>query len=190
MVASLISTCIGGLIALSGSVVGQRLQARSASKSRVEQYSREDRYRLHRERVDVYSQFYVDMKVLRRAVMGVDPAARQSDEAVLEAQDAAWRTDAKLRLLGTSEVVIAARSMMRYLSSAVSGGEFDLHQWSMLVSAYRTAARQDLIGPCSSDVPELSGEAEWTEAAGAAVPSSRVSTRSSSKTEISTAPSS
>ena len=164
MVASLLSTCVGGFIAITGSVVGQRLQARNATKSRAEQYNREDRYRLHRERVDVYSQFYLDMKVLRRAVMRVDPAARATDQTAVDAQDTAWWTYAKMRIVGSTDVIIAARSMIVYISAAVSSDEFDLDQWSAMVATYRAAARRDLIGPAPSDVPELSGEADWARA--------------------------
>jgi hypothetical protein len=166
MLASLLLTCVGGLIAITGSIVGQRMQARTERRSRAAQHDREDRFRLHKERTKLYSRFYLDMKTLRRAVMRQEePSTRGTDEAINAAQDTAWWTFAKIRLMGSPDVVVAARSLMLYITAAISGeGEFELEHWSALVVAYRTAARGDLIGSDQVALPELNGEAEWSRA--------------------------
>ena len=166
MLAPLLSACVGGLIAImgSGSVIGQRLQASSARRFRAEEHDREDRYRLQRERMEIYSQFYLRMKVLRRTAMKFGPDTRETDGATAEARDSVWEVYATMCLLGSPEVVVAARSMILHIAAAASRDEFDLDHWSTLVAVYRTAARHDLIGSYQDDPPELHGEAEWAQA--------------------------
>ncbi|MEU8306864.1 hypothetical protein AB0C84_25235 [Actinomadura sp. NPDC048955] len=59
MLQSLALTGLGGLLAIVGTLLGHRWQAVEARHSRLENYQREDRYRLHQERRAAYADFHL-----------------------------------------------------------------------------------------------------------------------------------
>lgn len=163
MLQSLLLTGLGGLIAITGTVIGQRLQAREAKNMRIEDRTREDRYRLHKERLDAYVRFHVQFGLARRPMLAYSEAADAPEalEQVSEARIAAWQAFVFVRLIGSPKAVAAARAVMWEITAvAWDEKKFEKDRWSDLVLAFRTAARRDVVGEDEALLPELDGETE------------------------------
>jgi hypothetical protein len=107
MLEALLLAGLGGFLAIAGTVTGQHLQARHNRRIRVEEYAREDRYRLFRDRLEAYREYHVAVGNARR-VMGLYSRSRDDTgllETLKEARSEAWRAYTLVWLIGEENVV-------------------------------------------------------------------------------------
>jgi hypothetical protein len=125
--------------------VGARFQSREAARARQEQYRREDEYRLHQRRVDVYTAFCVDAGHMRALMASPDRSGDGRARAV-GARNALFEAYTSVALIGGPEVWEAAGAIMEFTDGVVFGGqEFDFAEWPRLIMRIRAASRRDLI---------------------------------------------
>jgi len=139
---------IGGGLTLIGTWAGARWQAREAQRARAEQFAREDRFRLHRDRMETYASF------LR--VAGAMRAAMTRPSSVLEdarkRRNALWQEYARLRLIGADQVAHVAESILELANQFVwQGAKFDDERHRALIASYVQCARSDLLGLVAAD---------------------------------------
>lgn len=164
MLQSLLLTGIGGLLAIMGTFVGQHMQARVTQRIRDEDRAREDRYRLHAERLQAYVAFHTKFGEARRVLVRHSKSDNDSTAQVkaMEARNAAWHSFVTVRLIGSPDAVASARALMWEITAiAWEGKKFDPDEWSNLVVKFRTAARRDLVGADEALLPEVDGQSEW-----------------------------
>ena len=139
---SLVLTALGGGIGVAGAVAGARMQANDARRSRQEQYEREDRFRLHQERIAAYSRFYVIVGQLR-ASLGTDPQG----QAALDKRAELWHAYTGVLLLGSEAVLKIAVEVVLQADNVVwRGAPLDRDAWRQLIRRLQLALRTDLIG--------------------------------------------
>jgi hypothetical protein len=134
---------IGGGLTLIGTWAGARWQAREAHRARAEQFAREDRFRLHRDRMETYASFLRAAGVMRAAM--TRPSSALDDAR--KRRNALWHEYARLRLIGADEVVHVAGSVLELANQFVwQGAKFDDERHGALITSYVQCARSDLLG--------------------------------------------
>jgi hypothetical protein len=147
---SMLSAALGGLIGVTGTVLGSRMQAREAGRVRAEQHDREDRFRLHKERIDAYSAFYIAAGHARRVLSG-QPSGTMAADVRAEV----WHAYTRVLLVGHRRVLDVADEILVYTTAvAFKGVSFDLDQYRGLISRLQHATRLDLIGADESEPNE------------------------------------
>lgn len=148
MLQSLLLVGLGGVLAIAGTATGQYLQSRHTRRLRIDEYAREDRYRLFRDRLEAYREYHVAVGNARR-VMGLHN--RSVDDADLhemlkEARAEAWRAYTLVWLIGEERVVNAASVLLDMVDSVTwHGARFEPDSWREEIQAFVGAARSDLL---------------------------------------------
>ena len=152
-----VSVAVGGLIGVLGTLLGVRLQIKEAARARVEQYTREDRYRLNRDRIDAYASFDRAMGHARNVMS----SSKAEQSVLVDARDEVWARYSLVMLVGEQQVIGVVKEMMAYVNEVLDRSrKFDAIECLALVRQFRAAARGDLIGV--GDRPRLrSGSSEW-----------------------------
>jgi hypothetical protein len=141
---------IVGFFTLTGTLVGHRWQATENMKIRLEQYEREDRYRLFGDRLEAYKAFHEAISTKARpAIISYQRANRDHSlmPAMQQAAMDAFSTFVVVRLIGDGDVVLAAAQLMREVDGIVwrEDKNFDSDHWSNLVLDFIRSARKDLV---------------------------------------------
>ena len=137
---SVVSGALGGVIGVLGTLLGARLQFKEAARVRTEQYRREDRFRLHKERIDAYADFYISAGIARRAM-----ASGAEQRKLSQARNRLWRAFARVLLVGEEEVLRSARPILTYVSDvAYEGVKFDADRYRELIAGFQRSARGDV----------------------------------------------
>jgi hypothetical protein len=148
---SLLSAGVGGLIGTTGTLLAWRTQAKEARRIREEQYDREDRFRLHKERVEAYSAFYVAAGHARRTLRS-DP----TEESAMEARAEVWHKFTRVLLVGDRPVLDAASDILAYVTAvAHEGRRFDVDHYSELIWRLQATARADITSPDLLPTPPI-----------------------------------
>lgn len=144
---SVLLTITGGLVAAGAGLLGTTLQVRQAARAGLAQHEREDRYRLHQERVAAYVEFAVSSGSARAAMQDLTSETDEDDDERRTARNDAQRHYLKIVLLGAAAVIVAARRMMAYADGVVFQRDpFDPDSWDDLLGSFLEAARHDLTG--------------------------------------------
>lgn len=109
---------------------------------RAELYLREDKFRLHKERVEAYSAFYIKAGVARQVM--TSGAERRG---LNKARNALWTTYTRLALVGGNDVAGAASRVLKYVNGVAYHGEtFESARYRELVVEFQRVARLDVVG--------------------------------------------
>jgi hypothetical protein len=146
---SVLLAAVGGGLTTLGTWLGFRWQAREARQVRSEQLVRDDRFRLHKERMESYASFLREVGDARRALARFAASGNDPSEARRAARDqrnSLWKEYTTLSLIGAKDVVDAASSVLQ-LVTAVAWGDvrFDDKHYDDLVGVYMESARSDLL---------------------------------------------
>lgn len=161
---SLLSALVGGFIGTAGTIIAWRIQSREARLTRMEQYKREDVFRLHTEKIEAYSAFYRAAGHARR-VLGYPP----TDESAADVRSELWHAFTSVLLVGDDKVLeVANKILVHVTDAAFHSAVFDKSYYSTLIGQLQATARadisrSDLLSPSSppdrhsrSDTGELS----------------------------------
>jgi hypothetical protein len=144
---SVLSTVAGGAVAAGAGVLTALMQGRQASMLRAEQQRREDRYRLHRDRVDAYLAFHTAASEARRVLQNLTDGTPEDDRERRAARNATHLAYVKIALIGGAEVVAAARRMMIHIDGIAYGrAAFEVDAWNDVLDPFQEAARYNLTG--------------------------------------------
>jgi hypothetical protein len=140
--ASAVSAVVGGLIGMVGTLLGARLQFKEAARVRAEQHEHEDTYRLHRDRMDAYVEFYLAFGSLRKAATGnVDEAA------LMDARNEIWAWYTCILLLGERQVLDITKEILAFATEvAYDSDKYDDEALRVLSMRFQEVARRDLVG--------------------------------------------
>lgn len=140
---SLALAAVGGFIGIVASWLSASTQIRAADRARSAQYDREDRYRLHGERVEAYSKFYLAAGHVRATLRSTE-----ADQSVkLAARSALWERYTTMVLLAEANVLDIASEVLAYTDRVVQQGEaFEAAAYRGLIHRFQRAARADVIG--------------------------------------------
>jgi hypothetical protein len=146
---SAILTALGGTIAIVGAWFGARFQAREARRARREAYDREDRFRLHKERVEAYSSFYIAAGHVRSVLFN------ETDQPTrISARSDLWATYTRIVLLGDLQFLQIAGSILKLADGVIRDGDtFSPEAFRELIQKLQRAGRADLIG--AQDLAEV-----------------------------------
>lgn len=148
MFEDLMPTAVGGAAAIVGVWVGHYWQSREARQVRDEAFAREDQYRLHRDRLQAYHDFYTAAGRARRAitVAGPDGAAVGSGHRAWDERSDLWHGYTRVELIGADSVVRAARRVLDIIDGVVIRGEpYDDERWLEGIREYARIARSDIV---------------------------------------------
>jgi hypothetical protein len=154
---ALVLTALGGAIGTGGTWFGARIQAREAARVRSEQYVREDRFRLHKERVEAYSAFWVAAGNLRGHLDANARGIRVPGGGLQqrELRNLLWDTYTRVALVGAKPVLDAASNILGYADRVISAGHpFDRDKFADLTGQLRRAGRADLAGIDGAERPD------------------------------------
>lgn len=127
---ALLSAIFGGLIGVSGTLLGSRMQLKEARRGRNEQYAREDKFRLHRDRLEAYSDFYVAAGNARASM-----ASHKAGTAGADARNEVWRAFIRVLLIGNRTVLDAATAILVHVTEVVfQEARFDDGQYRVLIN--------------------------------------------------------
>ncbi|MEU8003217.1 hypothetical protein AB0B66_18830 [Catellatospora sp. NPDC049111] len=146
---SILLAALGGVIAILAGVVGSRLQERTASRVRAELHAREDRFRLHKERVDAYAHFHVMASDALRALKfySREPANADLRERLWEKRNLVFYACIPIELFGHDSVNTTAWALIHYIdASSADPATFDQEVWTRLINDYRRTVRTAVIG--------------------------------------------
>jgi len=150
MLEALLLAGLGGVLAIAGTVAGQFMQARNAQHVRAEEFTREDRYRLHRDRLEAYREYHVALGGVR-PVMALYSRSKDDTElhnTLKEERNKAWRAYTLVWLIGEEKVVDAASGLLKLVDDVTwHGAGFQPDLWGAGIRAYVEAARSDLLQP-------------------------------------------
>ncbi|MFI5584392.1 hypothetical protein ACIA5G_05105 [Amycolatopsis sp. NPDC051758] len=150
---------LAGGLTMTGTWLGFRWQSREARRGRTEQFAREDRFRLHNERLEAYSAFYLAAGHMRsgmRQLRLANPAASAAHE-VHGQRRTLWEAFATVRLIGTDDVVEAASAVLAYATEVDHlETEFDIDHYDSLIRDYVRQARSGLLVPSADRNQETS----------------------------------
>jgi hypothetical protein len=108
----------------------------------MEQFEREDRFRLHKERIEAYSAFYAAAGNAR-PILGSNP----SDQSAVDARNEVWLAYTRVLLVGDGTVLDAAGNILRYITAVTSDGRaFDSSHYRELIWQLQATARADITG--------------------------------------------
>ncbi|MFC8620411.1 hypothetical protein ACFT9M_28880 [Micromonospora purpureochromogenes] len=139
---SLLLTALGGGIGTAGTWLGSRMQATQAERVQREQHEREDRFRLHKERIEAYSAFYIAAGHVRQ-ILAEDRTLADRRGARSEM----WQAFTTVLLVGHRDVLDAASDLLGYTDSVISNQQdFEQDHYSWLIHRLQHAARTDLTG--------------------------------------------
>lgn len=137
---SLLATAVGGFIATTGTLLAWRTQAREARRIRIEQYEREDRFRLHKDRIDAYSAFYIAAGHARRILLG-----HSMDQPAQDVRAEVWHAFTRVVLVGDQMVLDVANDILAYVTDVVfKGTTFDVDHYRDLIWRLQATARADV----------------------------------------------
>ncbi|MGW4467221.1 hypothetical protein [Micromonospora sp. NPDC004704] len=153
-------TVVGGVVAAAAGLLGAAVQARQAAQARRDQEKREDRYRLHQDRLATYVAFHLcasDARAILQDLVDDDDEDDAQRRAVRNETQGAY---AKVVLLGGAEVIVAARRIMVFIDGVVYRREpFDSGAWSDVIGSFQEAARYDLTG--HRDLADIWARHDW-----------------------------
>lgn len=146
---SLLLTALGGGIGTAGTLLGMRMQAREAGRVRRQQCEREDRFRLHKDRIEAYSSYYVAAGHMRKALVS------DADlEVKREVRRELWHAFTTIVLIGERTVLESASTLLVYADRVIAGDlKFDKKHYGELIWRLQRAGRADLIGV--ADLPTV-----------------------------------
>ncbi|GIG88223.1 hypothetical protein [Plantactinospora endophytica] len=157
---SALLTVLGGLMAAGAGLLAAVLQGRQAARARAEQQSREDRYRLHQDRVAAYLDFHLSASNARGVMQDVTGETEEADAERRAARNATQHSYVMVMLIGGAETIAAARRTMVYIDGVVFRREpFDAPAWSDIIGGFQQAARYDLTG--HRDLAEIWRMVDW-----------------------------
>ncbi len=153
---SLLSTVIGGVIAIVGTTVGSHIQNRHTARARQEQYAREDKYRLFDKRQSAYVQLYLQIGDVRRALAIL---ARQEGSSVAKAEalnsrNEYWSAYTAVRLIGSTEVYKIANDILAFFDECLEKCKFDQDSFRSLLKKFTLAARRELLMESENDLTD------------------------------------
>ncbi|MFI5895945.1 hypothetical protein ACIA5D_38195 [Actinoplanes sp. NPDC051513] len=141
---SLALAAAGGVIGTVGTWVGARTQIRAADRARNVQYARDDKYRLHKERIEAYSRFYIAAGRVR-ATLYSNPLPDEPTKLAVRRE--LWDKFTTMVLLAEASVLHVANDILDYTDSVFWRGErFQLDIYVELIQRLQRAARADVIG--------------------------------------------
>jgi len=144
---SLMLTALGGVIGLAGIWLGARVQAREADRVRREQFEREDRFRLHKERIAAYSEFYAATGRMRRLLKG-----HQDLSLCREHRSVLWLAYTTVLLIGDRSVLGAATAILGWADSIIANEKtYDEKEYTDMIHRFQNVGRADLTG--ATDLP-------------------------------------
>jgi hypothetical protein len=147
MLQSLLLVGLGGFLTIAGTVTGQYLQSRNVRRLRLDEYAREDRYRLFRDRLQAYHEYHVAAGHARSA-MAVYNASENGvdlDKKLTKARSQVWRAYTLVWLIGEERVSERAKVLLDMVDDVARRGvEFQPDSWAEAIRAFVTAARSDL----------------------------------------------
>jgi hypothetical protein len=137
---SLLSAAVGGFIGTTGTLLAWHTQAREARRVRMEQYEREDRFRLHKERIDAYSAFYVAAGHAR-PILGNRPTGQSAKDVRSEL----WHAYTQILLVGDRTVLDVANDILTYVTAIVfEGTTFEENHYRQLIWRLQAGTRADI----------------------------------------------
>jgi hypothetical protein len=153
---SLVLSVAGGALALIGTWVGVRLQARDQKKIRAEQAERDNLLRLHSERVSAYAAFYREALDMRHGLSHVFHFPDSPEWKKYTSTHKKNLSDAYtlVLLIGTQKAATAAQSLTHYTDDAFfKQVDFSQQHFSELLWTFILHARASLVFPDQPDVP-------------------------------------
>jgi uncharacterized membrane protein len=139
-----IGTVVGGLLGITGSLVGATAQSRWAAKARNEQYLREDQFRLYSKRVEIYTAFNIAAGKTRAVLIAGGARDDQERRAV---RNVLFEAQIPMELMARCRTRATARALLDFTDSVVfAGKQFDPEEWGPMIRELRHACRHDLIG--------------------------------------------
>lgn len=137
----LLSAFLGGTIGVIGTLLGARTQIKEARHVRTEEYARDDKFRLHKERLEAYSEFYIAAGHGRRVLIQ-DDAVKDDMEAV---RSECWHAYIKIVLIGDNDVLQVSGEILGHVTDvAFSQLPFDREYYKSLIHRLQTVTRSSL----------------------------------------------
>jgi hypothetical protein len=156
MLQALLLALAGGFLAIAGTVTGQYVQARNNQRDRMEEHSREDRYRLYRDRLDAYREYHVAVGGARRAMAMYSRSTEDVElrKALIEERVKVWRAYTLVWLIGEESVVDTATKLFNMVDRVTwESADFEPEAWRDGVRAFVEAARGDLFPENNLSIP-------------------------------------
>jgi hypothetical protein len=137
----LLSALFGGTIGVIGTLLGARTQIKEARQVRTEQYDRDDKFRLHKEKLEAYAKFYVAAGHGRRILMRDDT---NMDDAA-DVRSECWHAYTKIVLIGDDDVLKVSGEILSHVTDiAFKELSFDRKYYEGLIRRLQTATRASL----------------------------------------------
>jgi hypothetical protein len=139
--APLLSALLGGTIGVIGTLLGARTQIKEARQVRAEEYARDDKFRLHKERLEAYSEFYIAAGHGRRILIQDDPA--KDDMKAVRSE--CWHAYTKIVLVGDDAVLEVSGEILSHVTDvAFNKLTFDREYYKSLIHRLQSATRSSL----------------------------------------------
>ncbi|GAA5151980.1 MULTISPECIES: hypothetical protein [Amycolatopsis] len=123
-------------------------QAKEARAMRLEQYAREDAYRLFDKRMEAYAALYLHIGSARQALTRLARANEEDRESRMGAKAARhdlWADYTLIRLIGSQEVLDATAQILFFVDKSIETRTFDADGFIRKLDGFRDSARKELI---------------------------------------------